>query len=140
MNKLIASEGMTLANGDAFGKVMYLARGDSPDNWREISDAEADAIREKAVQDIAREKKKAAGFEVTPELMSMMGGFTVLRLTSMVSSGILYIIRNTKIVKQVHSENEINLIEEDKQEERDCKEKGIKRYYRHSYDSTFAFA
>ena len=26
------------------------------------------------------EKKKAAGFEVTPEMMSMMGGFTVLRL------------------------------------------------------------
>ena len=27
--------------------------------------------------------KKAAGFEVTPEMMQMMGGFTVLRLTSM---------------------------------------------------------
>jgi len=37
-------------------------------------------------------------------------------LTSMVSSDILYIIRNTRIVKQVHSGNEINLIEE-KQEE-----------------------
>ena len=27
--------------------------------------------------------KKAAGFEVTPELMSMMNGFTVLRLITM---------------------------------------------------------
>ncbi len=29
------------------------------------------------------EKKKAAGFDVTPELMAMMGGFTVLRLLTM---------------------------------------------------------
>ena len=29
------------------------------------------------------EKKKAAGFEVTPEMMSMMNGFTVLRLLTM---------------------------------------------------------
>ncbi len=30
------------------------------------------------------EKKKAAGFEITPEMTQMMGGFTLLRLTSMV--------------------------------------------------------
>ena len=30
------------------------------------------------------EKKKAAGFELTEDMMQMMGGFTVLRLTSMV--------------------------------------------------------
>lgn len=29
------------------------------------------------------EKKKAAGFDITPEMMSMMGGFTVLRLLTM---------------------------------------------------------
>ncbi len=29
------------------------------------------------------EKKKAAGFDVTPEMMAMMGGFTVLRLVTM---------------------------------------------------------
>ena len=29
------------------------------------------------------EKKKAAGFEVTPEMMTMMNGFTVLRLLTM---------------------------------------------------------
>ena len=28
-------------------------------------------------------KQKVAGFEVTPDMMSMMGGFTVLRLLSM---------------------------------------------------------
>ena len=28
-------------------------------------------------------KPKAAGFEVTPDMMQMMNGFTVLRLTSM---------------------------------------------------------
>ena len=30
--------------------------------------------------------QKAMGFEMTPEMMKMMGGFTVLRLTSLMSS------------------------------------------------------
>ena len=29
-------------------------------------------------------KSKAAGFEVTPDMMQMMGGFTILRLSSMI--------------------------------------------------------
>ena len=32
------------------------------------------------------EKKKAAGFEVTPEMMTMMNGFTVLRLFTLMGS------------------------------------------------------
>lgn len=36
--ELTASEGMTLTNGEAFGKVVYLGVNDSADNWREITD------------------------------------------------------------------------------------------------------
>ncbi len=41
---LTADEGMTLTNGEAFGKVVYLACNTSPDNWREIPDSEAAAL------------------------------------------------------------------------------------------------
>lgn len=43
--KLTAAEGMTLTNGEAFGKEVYLGTGDSADNWREIADAEAKKIQ-----------------------------------------------------------------------------------------------
>ena len=39
--KLTAAEGMTLTNGEAFGKEIYLGCNDSADNWREIPDEEA---------------------------------------------------------------------------------------------------
>lgn len=39
--KLTAAEGMMLTNGDTFGKAVYLAPGDSLNNWQEISEAEA---------------------------------------------------------------------------------------------------
>ena len=39
--KLTASEGMTLTNGEVFGKEVYLGSNDNPDNWYEITDAEA---------------------------------------------------------------------------------------------------
>lgn len=40
-NKLIADGGMTLTNGEAFGKKVYLASGASPDDWWEVTDEEA---------------------------------------------------------------------------------------------------
>ena len=40
-NKLIADDGMTLTNGDTFGKKAYLAVGASPDDWWEVTDEEA---------------------------------------------------------------------------------------------------
>lgn len=43
--KLTAAEGMTLTNGEAFGKEVYLGTGDAPENWREITDEEAAAIQ-----------------------------------------------------------------------------------------------
>ena len=46
LRKLTAGEGMTLYNGEAFGKEVYLGKGDSPENWQEITDAEAERIRQ----------------------------------------------------------------------------------------------
>lgn len=45
IRKLTAGEGMTLYNGEAFGKEVYLGANDSPENWQEIPDAEAERIR-----------------------------------------------------------------------------------------------
>lgn len=47
LRKLTAAEGMTLTNGEAFGKEVYLGKNDSPDNWHEITDEEAAAIEQK---------------------------------------------------------------------------------------------
>lgn len=46
--KLTAAEGMTLTNGEAFGKEIYLGCNDSPDNWHEISDEEAARLQAEA--------------------------------------------------------------------------------------------
>lgn len=40
--KLVATEGMMLTNGEAYGRVVFLGAGDSPDNWYEITEAEAE--------------------------------------------------------------------------------------------------
>ena len=37
---LKAEEGFYLTNGKVFGKVVYLAENDSPDNWHEVTEAE----------------------------------------------------------------------------------------------------
>ena len=44
-NVLKADEGMTLTNGEAFGKVVYLGINDSMNNWHEITDEEAEELR-----------------------------------------------------------------------------------------------
>jgi hypothetical protein len=43
---LKADEGMTLTNGEAFGKVVYLGENDAKENWHEITDEEAQALKE----------------------------------------------------------------------------------------------
>lgn len=50
--KLIASEGMTLTDGEHFGKEIYLGTGDSADNWHEITDAEAERIQEEMLSEV----------------------------------------------------------------------------------------
>ena len=42
---LKAEEGKTLTNGEAFGKVVYLGKNDSADNWHEITDEEAEEMQ-----------------------------------------------------------------------------------------------
>ena len=49
--KLTANEGMTLTNGETFGKVVRLGCNDSPDNWQEISDSEAEALQAEQMSD-----------------------------------------------------------------------------------------
>ncbi|MBO5078105.1 MAG: hypothetical protein J6B67_00290 [Oscillospiraceae bacterium] len=44
LRKLTAAEGMMLYNGESFGKEVYLGRQDSPENWREITEAEYEAL------------------------------------------------------------------------------------------------
>jgi hypothetical protein len=44
--KLTASDGMTLTNGEAFGKEIYLGSSDDADNWYEITNAEAEKLQE----------------------------------------------------------------------------------------------
>ena len=38
--KLTASEGMTLTNGETYGKEVYLGVNDNSNNWHEIPDNE----------------------------------------------------------------------------------------------------
>ena len=45
LKKATAAEGMTLTNGIEFSKEIYLGINDSADNWREITDTEADEIK-----------------------------------------------------------------------------------------------
>ena len=40
--KLVASAGMVLTDGENFGRVVYPSHDDSPDNWYEITEEEAD--------------------------------------------------------------------------------------------------
>lgn len=42
---LKSDEGMTLTNGTAFGKVVYLGKNDVKENWYEITDEEAEKIQ-----------------------------------------------------------------------------------------------
>lgn len=47
---LKADDGMTLTNGETFGKVVYLGINDSADNWHEITDEEAEKRQESEVE------------------------------------------------------------------------------------------
>ena len=49
LKKLTAAEGMTLTNGEAFGKEIYLGKNDSANNWHEITDAQAENLQKELV-------------------------------------------------------------------------------------------
>lgn len=42
--KLTASEGMILTDGVTYGKIIYLADGKSPDDYKEITESEYEEI------------------------------------------------------------------------------------------------
>ena len=44
LRKLIASDGHVLTNGEIYGKEAYLGVNDKAENWREITDAEYEAV------------------------------------------------------------------------------------------------
>ena len=52
LRKLTASEGMTLTNGETLSKEVYLGKNDTPDNWYEITDAEAEKIEAQRMAEI----------------------------------------------------------------------------------------
>lgn len=58
-NKLIADDGMTLTNGEAFGKVVHLASGASAEDWHEVTDAEADVMRRDLMEAEAEDYENA---------------------------------------------------------------------------------
>lgn len=53
LRKLTAAEGMTLTNGEAFSKEIYLGVNDSADNWHEITDAEAERIQAESLPEVS---------------------------------------------------------------------------------------
>ena len=52
IRKLTASEGMTLTNGEIFGKEIYLGKNDMPENWYEITDEEYLKIQQEMEKEI----------------------------------------------------------------------------------------
>lgn len=45
LRRLAAEDGMMLTNGEIFAKEAYLGALDSPENWREVTEAEAEAMQ-----------------------------------------------------------------------------------------------
>jgi hypothetical protein len=52
LRKLTPAEGMTLTNGDVFSKEIYLGKNDSPENWSEIPDSEAERIQKEREEEV----------------------------------------------------------------------------------------
>ena len=46
LRKIVAEEGMLLTNGEICVKTVYLGENDAPENWREITEEEAEAIKD----------------------------------------------------------------------------------------------
>lgn len=51
LKKLIAAEGMILTNGETYGKEIFLGKGDDAANWREITEAEYEALMAEGVSE-----------------------------------------------------------------------------------------
>lgn len=51
-NVLKADEGMTLTNGEAFGKTIYLGINDSVENWHEITNEDAEEMQNIELEEV----------------------------------------------------------------------------------------
>ena len=52
LTEILADEGLTLTNGEAYAKHIYLGSVDRVENWREITDAEAEMQKDTSELDI----------------------------------------------------------------------------------------
>ncbi len=50
MTMLEAAEGMMLTDGESYGKTVYLGANDSAENWREVTEAEYEALTQEAAE------------------------------------------------------------------------------------------
>lgn len=50
LQKLIASPGMVLTNGEAFGTTVILGKYDKASNWYEITEEEAARLQEEVIE------------------------------------------------------------------------------------------
>lgn len=55
---LQASDGHWLYNGETFGRAVQLAPSASPDDWREVTDAEKEEIERKQQEQAEEEERK----------------------------------------------------------------------------------
>ena len=56
--KLTASEGMTLTDGETFGKEIYLANTEKAENWYEITDDEAMSLQQDSAETSSEQGEK----------------------------------------------------------------------------------
>lgn len=63
---LTAGSGMKLTNGEAFGSTVRLGVHDSPDNWEEITEAEAEQRMSEAEAEemVSETEAKAAAYDI----------------------------------------------------------------------------
>ena len=50
LKMLEAAEGMVLTDGGSYGKTVYLGANDSAENWREVTEAEYEALTQEAAK------------------------------------------------------------------------------------------
>ena len=59
LRKLVSAEGYTLFDGETLSKEIYLGVLDKPENWREITDEEAEEIRKEQESRVEEEANAA---------------------------------------------------------------------------------
>lgn len=71
--KLTASPGHKLVNGDTIATSVYLSVNSSPEDWREVTEAEAEALQKEIDARLEKERLEAEA-EAAKEAAEMDGG------------------------------------------------------------------